>query len=199
MEHLFITRADVYSPRWREAFNAVHILEQGEKKPIASSDMLGWVLLDGEDNLELLGEYLQQRMKVVAMTRNENPVQAKRLIAAGASGYIHYLAAPLLLQQVAQVVQMGGVWVGADLMRQLMTAAAQEQPPLSSAKLGLLTPREKAVAEAVAVGKTNKEVARLLDITERTVKAHLGAIFEKLDVRDRLQLVLCLGNDNRSL
>ncbi|WP_341643525.1 helix-turn-helix domain-containing protein [Thauera sp. SDU_THAU2] len=40
---------------------------------------------------------------------------------------------------------------------------------------------------------SNKEVARLLGITERTVKAHLGAIFEKLGVRDRLQLALRVG------
>ena len=54
----------------------------------------------------------------------------------------------------------------------------------------LLSAREKDVARAVAAGKSNKEVAKELDITERTVKAHLSAVFEKLHVRDRLQLVL---------
>jgi DNA-binding NarL/FixJ family response regulator len=63
-----------------------------------------------------------------------------------------------------------------------------------SADLSLLTSREKAVAELVAAGKSNKEVARDLDITERTVKAHLSAAFEKLQVRDRLQLVLLFSS-----
>jgi len=54
----------------------------------------------------------------------------------------------------------------------------------------VLTPRERDVAIEVAHGATNKEVAQRLNITERTVKAHLGAVFEKLGVRDRLQLVL---------
>ena len=57
----------------------------------------------------------------------------------------------------------------------------------------MLTTRERLVAEAIAAGKTNKEAARELDITERTVKAHLGAVFDKLGVRDRLQLVLLLS------
>ena len=60
------------------------------------------------------------------------------------------------------------------------------------ALLGSLTERERAVAEAVAAGLSNKEVARRLDITERTVKAHLSAAFRKLGVRDRMQLVVRL-------
>jgi DNA-binding NarL/FixJ family response regulator len=48
------------------------------------------------------------------------------------------------------------------------------------------------VADEVVQGRTNKEIAVTLGITERTVKAHLGAIFAKLGVRDRLQLALRL-------
>ena len=52
---------------------------------------------------------------------------------------------------------------------------------------------ELEVALAVAGGKSNREVAEQLFIAERTVKAHLGAVFEKLGVRDRLQLALRLS------
>jgi two-component system, NarL family, nitrate/nitrite response regulator NarL len=45
----------------------------------------------------------------------------------------------------------------------------------------------------VSAGRSNKEVAALLAISERTVKAHLGAIFEKIGVKDRLQMVLRLA------
>lgn len=54
----------------------------------------------------------------------------------------------------------------------------------------MLSGREITVAQLVGQGASNKEVARQLDIAERTVKAHLTAIFEKLQVRDRLQLSL---------
>src|SRR5690606_15398824 len=193
MDHFFITTAEVISRRWRDAFATAKIIDCKKGETFLTPPVLAWVLLDGEDALALLMECLQQGNKVVAMTRNENAAQAKRLIGAGASGYIHYLATPELLQQVAQVVEMDGIWLGAELMRQLMMFTASKQAVLSDAKLGVLTPREREVAEAVAAGKTNKEVARVLKITERTVKAHLGAIFEKLEVRDRLQLVLSLG------
>jgi DNA-binding NarL/FixJ family response regulator len=56
----------------------------------------------------------------------------------------------------------------------------------------LLTAKEKLVAELVAKGFTNKEVAKQLAITDRTVKAHLTAVFDKLGVRDRVHLALLL-------
>ena len=56
-----------------------------------------------------------------------------------------------------------------------------------------LTEREREVARAVARGAANKEIARELAITERTVKAHVGAILEKLGARDRLQLSLIVN------
>ncbi len=55
------------------------------------------------------------------------------------------------------------------------------------------------MALAVAEGRSNKEVARQLDITERTVKAHLGAVFRKLGVRDRMQLVLWLAKQDENV
>ncbi len=53
-----------------------------------------------------------------------------------------------------------------------------------------LTVREKEIARLLARGGSNKEIARKLEITERTVKAHVSSILEKLGVRDRLQVAL---------
>ena len=61
-------------------------------------------------------------------------------------------------------------------------------------QLNDLTARELMVAEQVAHGASNREIAQRLEITERTVKAHLSAIFEKLEVRDRVQLALRMNN-----
>ena len=54
----------------------------------------------------------------------------------------------------------------------------------------MLTPREREIALLVGAGVSNKAIAQRLDITERTVKAHLGAVFNKLGVTGRLQLAL---------
>jgi DNA-binding NarL/FixJ family response regulator len=53
-----------------------------------------------------------------------------------------------------------------------------------------LTQREYEIATLVGNGETNKQIARRLDITERTVKAHLTEVFRKLDIADRLKLAL---------
>lgn len=198
MEHIFVAPTNIFSPRWQQAFSEARIVAQSDARAPLSTATLVWLLLDGEDWHQVLADFLLQGIKVIAMTRDESPEQARRAIATGASGYVHYLAVPSLLQQVAQVVREGGMWLGADLMRQLMALTVQVLPAAAltktvNPKLALLTPRELAVAEAVAAGKTNKEAARSLEITERTVKAHLGAVFEKLGVRDRLQLVLTVA------
>lgn len=189
ISHLFVSPDDVRSPRWLQAFPAARIASTVRSG--SDSDFV-WLLLRDELSFLQIQSFSATGIKVIAMTAIENPQEARRALEAGASGYVHYLAAAEVLEQVAQVVAAGGMWLGADLMRQLVLATARILPATSAPKadLSLLTSREKAVAELVAAGKTNKEVARDLDITERTVKAHLGSTFEKLQVRDRLQLVL---------
>ena len=193
IQHLFFSPAEIQSPRWLQAFPAARI---SSTAPQASVDEFVWLLLRDELSFIQIQSLSAAGARVIAMTAIENPQEARRALEAGASGYVHYLAIPQVLEQVAQVVAAGGMWLGADLMRQLVLATARILPAASvpQADLSLLTSREKAVAELVAAGKSNKEVARDLDITERTVKAHLGSTFEKLQVRDRLQLVLMFSN-----
>lgn len=116
-------------------------------------------------------------------------------LEAGAAGYCNGHAAPEVLRQVAMVVENGGLWVGQRLMQRLLAGTARLVPPPSAAAdwATTLTEREREVAIAVAKGASNKEIARQLDITERTVKAHVGAILEKLAARDRLQLSLIVN------
>lgn len=195
--HLFIAPADIQSPRWQQAFPSAFIAPDATQ--IADADCV-WILLRDENDFAQLQALNESGKKIIAMTLIENAQQARQALEAGASGYVHYLVVPQVLEQVAQVVAAGGMWLGADLMRQIVLATARILPatpakPVNGTKVDLsqLTSRELAVAELVAAGKTNKEVARELDITERTVKAHLGSAFDKLKVRDRLHLVLVMA------
>ena len=196
-QHLFIAPADIQSPRWQQAFPTALIAQDATQ--FAQADCV-WLLLRDDNDFVLLQSLAQTSKKIIAMTLIETAEQARQALEAGASGYVHYLAVPVVLEQVAQVVAANGMWLGADLMRQLVLATARSLPAtptksLNGTKVDLsqLTSRELAVAQLVAAGKTNKEVARELDITERTVKAHLGSAFEKLNVRDRLHLVLVMS------
>ncbi len=199
MQSLFISPSHVQSPRWLEAFPLASVLSTERELPADLRDFLVWVVLGDEFNFIHIAQWAAAGARVVVLTAVEDPLQAKQALEAGANGYLHYLAAVPVLQQVGQVVEVGGLWLGADLMRQLVFATANILNSVPSERtspsnyLDLLSARERDVAKAVAAGKSNKEVAKELDITERTVKAHLSAVFEKLHVRDRLHLVLVLS------
>ena len=60
-----------------------------------------------------------------------------------------------------------------------------------------MTPRERQIVELLSAGASNKEIAKRLSVTERTVKAHLTAIFRKLGMSGRLQLALFALEQNR--
>ncbi len=194
MQSLFVSPSHIESPRWQQAFPSAHVLSNERELPEDLRGSLIWVVLSDVFTLAHISKWAAAGARVIGLTQAEDPRQAKQVLEAGASGYLHYLAAAPVLQQVSQVVEMGGLWLGVDLMRQLVFATAnilQSEP--EKVHLDLLSAREQDVAKAVAAGKSNKEVARELDITERTVKAHLSAVFEKLNVRDRLHLVLVLS------
>lgn len=144
-------------------------------------------------------QQLQPGCSVVVLSPIPYEAEGLRAINAGARGYCHLLAVPELLREVGQVVLLGGLWVGPDLVQRLMAATRElierhPSPVEPQVDLSVLSERELQVARAVAAGQSNREVAEQLHISERTVKAHLGAAFEKLGVRDRVQLVLRLAH-----
>lgn len=194
MQSLFISPPHIESPRWRQAFPSAQMCSTEQEMPADVHGLLIWVMLSDAFTLAHITKWVAAGARVIGLTQVEDARQAKQVLEAGASGYLHYLAVVPVLQQVSQVVEVGGLWLGVDLMRQLVFATTNIiQPASDQAQLNLLSAREQDVAKAVAAGKSNKEVARELDITERTVKAHLSAVFEKLHVRDRLHLVLVLS------
>ncbi|GAB3191707.1 helix-turn-helix transcriptional regulator [Hydrogenophaga aquatica] len=162
-----------------------------------------WVPVAHADWKEKVAALLQLEplCRVVVASAVPYDAEGLRALNAGARGYCHLMAIPELMREVAEVVSHGGLWVGPELVQRLMTATREaiERSPnaqVPEADLSLLSDREAQVARAVAAGKSNKEVADLLHISERTVKAHLGSVFEKLGVRDRVQLVLHLSHSN---
>lgn len=121
--------------------------------------------------------------------------QGRTYLAAGAKGYIHAYMPPEALDTALKVVAGGGIWMGASLLARLLRQLDHAVPPVPEVKdkhtwAEGLTPREKEVAERAARGMANQAIAQDLGITERTVRAHISAVFEKLGVPDRLMLAL---------
>jgi two-component system, NarL family, nitrate/nitrite response regulator NarL len=193
--HAHVVIFDRAVGRWREAFEGALVVKSaGQALSRLGPGTVVWVDIAALDSLAAI-RTARPDVAIVAMTLAPKAEEAVRALGAGARGYCHALAAPEMLRQVALVVSNGGLWLGPDLMSRAAVAVAQAVTPGARPALDVfeaLTPRERAVALQVAEGASNKEIARRLDITLRTVKAHLSAIFDKLGVRDRLQLVLAL-------
>ncbi|MEN3747364.1 response regulator transcription factor [Sphingomonas sp. HF-S3] len=117
--------------------------------------------------------------RIVVLTTYRGDVQAVRALKAGARGYL--LKSSLIdeLLTAIRTVHAGQRYIPADVAQEIAIHAAED--PLS--------PREIDILALVATGKANKVVARELDVSEQTVKAHLRTIFQKLGVQDRTQAV----------
>ena len=119
------------------------------------------------------------------------------MLEAGVKGYCSLDIDPGLLKKAVQMVQKGEIWVGRRFISQLLDAlvALTEKQrtkslPKPDESLDRLTPREREIVQLLGVGASNKEIGNQLNVTEKTVKAHLTSIFRKLGVSDRLHLAL---------
>ena len=196
--HLFVAPDAKLRANWMEAFPGASLCDRVPVNP--SADVI-WVLLPEEgDVVNLLTECRSAAGKRTFIAISDVPSDQQGLAALGAGvvGYCNGHAAPTILRQVADTVLGGGLWVGQSLLQRLLAgiaraAARKFTPPELSDWATGLTEREIEVARAVATGLGNKEIANQLNITERTVKAHLGSVFDKLKLRDRMHLTLLVN------
>ncbi|MEY3123625.1 MAG: hypothetical protein RLZZ573_145 [Pseudomonadota bacterium] len=133
------------------------------------------------------------KFKFVATSSNPTDSEAIQALDAGCSGYCHAFSDAATLEQVRQVVEAGHVWIGKTLMVRLIASAkgvATTKASISENWGQGLSIREKEIAILAANGASNSAISQECSIAERTVKAHLSAVFEKLNITDRLQLAL---------
>ncbi|MCW8933647.1 MAG: response regulator transcription factor [Gammaproteobacteria bacterium] len=113
----------------------------------------------------------------------------------GVQGYFNSYMGVANYAQMTRLLANGQSWFPPTLLNQAFEIARSVTQPVSGGDpLEALTKREKQIALAVAEGQSNKLVATNCDITERTVKAHLTQIYKKLQVKDRVALVIYLNN-----
>jgi two-component system nitrate/nitrite response regulator NarL len=134
---------------------------------------------------------------IVLKGTTATPIDEMLLFKTGAHGFCDVEIEQKLLIKAAHAVCHGEIWVPRQLITELIGELARENSAdalkLSHAgaeSVAHLTPRELQVAKMVHLGGNNKIIARELDISERTVKAHLSAIFRKLNIENRLHLAL---------
>ncbi len=201
LRSLFVTYRSELLPGWLAAFpDAVLVkyetLDQVPQAGIKGQALVWLHLNQSESALDQLRAVSASfpGMPVVVLANVPEEDQALALLGAGAFGYASSLSIPKMLRQVATVVGNGGLWVGPNLIRRFLTAVGTRPGWETSGQvLDSLSRRKREVAEAACSGASNKEIARQLGITERTVKAHISSVLEHFGVRDRLQLSLLVN------
>lgn len=126
-----------------------------------------------------------------------NEEEGIAFLKLGIVGYGNTYISSERLAAALQVIEAGGVWLGQKVIQQLILETHSKATSVDAVdiekRLSILTRMERRVAELIARGLTNLEIAADLAIAERTVKAHLTAIYEKMRVSNRLSLALLIN------
>ncbi|WP_230486727.1 response regulator [Nocardioides anomalus] len=145
---------------------------------------LSMPVLDGvEATRRLLREVPTAR--VVVLTSFADTARVQEALRAGAVGYLLKDSEPATL-----LAAVRSAAAGSGPIDPRVTAALLEPTAAQDEDAEALSPREREVLELVAQGLANKQIARRLGITERTVKAHVGSLFRRIGVADRTSAAL---------
>jgi two-component system, NarL family, nitrate/nitrite response regulator NarL len=143
----------------------------------------------GAGGMPAIQEFGRRRpdLPVIVLSSSEDPQDIRRALALGALGYIPKSASPRTILSALQLVLSGSVYVPPVMLNAMATAASPGSGPQGPAALAHLTDRQIDVLKQLCRGLSNKEISRELNLSEKTVKAHITAIFRTLNVVNRLQ------------
>ncbi|HET6188901.1 MAG TPA: response regulator transcription factor [Trebonia sp.] len=139
------------------------------------------VLLDlklpGMDGVAVLRPLRAAGLRVLVLTSATEPSAAAAAVRAGAAGVVYKDIDPAALVRAIRSVHDGNMLLAPEAVGSLIRGSRADT----------LTAREREVLAGIADGKSNREIARLLQVSEKTVKAHVSAVLAKLGVQDRTQ------------
>jgi DNA-binding NarL/FixJ family response regulator len=125
------------------------------------------------------------QVAVIALTTTHQPQKVNAALEAGAMGYLLKDVEPEVLVANIRSVVSGGLALSPSIAATLFKAGRTPR-----AIYGSLTQREQEILARIAAGEANKQIARALGISDKTVKAHCGRIFQRLGVHDRTQAAI---------
>ncbi|MGI6669501.1 MAG: response regulator [Acetivibrionales bacterium] len=149
--------------------------------------------MPGTNGLQAISEIKKQKIpsKIIVLTIHEDREYLFKTLQMGADGYVLKDAEPSVLIEAIRSVFSGQSYIQQNMTTELIkefnrvTRSEKEKREKNN-----LTPREIEVLQLIAEGMINKEIARQLYISEKTVKNHVSNIFRKLNVSDRTQAAI---------
>lgn len=162
---------------------------------VAADRDIGLVLLDlnmpgigGFAGLRALREQ-HPDVSVVIISASENPDDIRAALDGGASGFIPKSSPAAVLRAALQLVFEGSIYVPPTLLP-ILGAEAVRAPAKLKQRDSKLTARQLEVLQLISKGLTNREIADVLGISAGTVKTHVAALLEALDVTNRTEATL---------
>lgn len=141
-------------------------------------------VLDGTATIDRVSQRFPA-VRILALTSFGQAERVQAAMAAGAAGYLLKDAEPDELAAAVRAVHRGEVYLDSAVTRGFIRSVAQPQPADAA-----LTRRERDVLVLVAKGKSNREIARALAVSERTVRTHVSHLLSKLGLSSRTQAAL---------
>jgi two-component system, NarL family, nitrate/nitrite response regulator NarL len=134
--------------------------------------------------------------KIIVLTMWDDPDNIRDAFRLGASGYcVKGTSGPEFIQAVRTVLA-GETYLSPSLAYKALSMPALPKPKVQDRFSGL-TDREKQVLDIISEGRSNKEIARTLDLSEKTVKHYVTNLMHKLGVRNRVEAALLRSNTHR--
>ena len=150
------------------------------KPDLVLQDLL---LPGGIDGIETTRRIREQfpSVRVIALTASTDEARMMGVLRAGASGYVRKDAEPEVLLAAVRAVARGSTYIDPSAAQQVIDASLPVEE---------LTSRELDVLRHVALGRSNKEIADHLAISDETVKTHVGRVLAKLNAENRAQAIV---------
>ena len=151
-----------------------------------------------DENPEKILDYFRAGYKTLIYGGDWSDSKQIKAYTEGMSGYCVENAKTVVIAEAIKSILKGDIWIKHNLISTVINSLLQRKEDDASKKYPennlseLLSGRELEVVERVQTGESNREIADKLCISERTVKAHLSSTFKKLNVPDRLHLVVFL-------
>jgi len=139
--------------------------------------------VDGVEALRMLRDRANPT-RVLVLTSFTEPSKVVPALRAGAAGYLFKDVDPDALAQAIRAVHAGQVLLEPEVAAALLKGDSADE------RAGALTDREREVLAEIARGRSNREIARALVLSEKTVKTHVSSILAKLGLADRTQAAL---------
>lgn len=156
--------------------------------------------LGDENGIDLISTLIDKtKAKVIVYTSTQNPAVLDQSVVKGARGVINKTEPVDILLKAIEKIHIGELWLNRNATSRILLQIAQANSPkelsVEQKKLKTLTSKEEKVTRAIQLhsGKTLKQISESLKISEHTLRNHLASIYDKLGVRNRMELYVFCG------